>query len=228
MESEARQETFLEAEDRAQSEHMTQQHELAPERDLQIAFARHNFEDQQALIRSADAKAGAFITLLLFLAAIVIPLGKEAVPKLRWVLGGGGELISGAYTLSCLLFALAVVRSLVLVVHVVRPRGVATGAPRAQKPDPRFAADYPKLAQEDKLLFFKHILLHRDPNTYYEAVSHASPDILLRNLTDQTFELARICDEKLSCLDEARLPLLLALYSWALNIGLAIWIVHWN
>ena len=83
MESEARQETFLEAEERAQSEHMTQQHELAPERDLQIAFARHNFEDQQALIRSADAKAGAFITLLLFLAAIVIPLGKEAVPKLR-------------------------------------------------------------------------------------------------------------------------------------------------
>ena len=217
----------MEAEDRAQSEHMMQQHEVASERDLQIAFSRHNFEDQQALIRSADAKAGAFITLLLFLAAIVIPLGKEAVPKLRWVMGEA-DLISAAYSASCFLFALAVVRSLALVIHVVRPRGVGTGAPRAHAHDPRLAENYPKLAPADKLLFFKHILLHRDPNTYFNAVSNASPDVLLRNLTDQTFELARICDEKLACLDAARVPLLLALYSWALNIALAIWIVHWK
>jgi hypothetical protein len=216
----------LEAEDQAQSEHMTQERGLAPERDLQIAFARHNFEDQQALIRAADAKAGAFITLLLFLAAIVIPLGNEAVRKLSWV-WGHGDLSSGAYVGTCILFALAVVRSLALVIHVVRPRGV--GVPGAvRQADPRFSEDYPKLPAADKLLFYKHILQHGDPHSYFSSVSNASPDLLLRNLTDQTFELARICDEKMSFLHAARMPLLVAVYSWALNIALAIWIAHWK
>jgi len=219
-------EISMEAEDQAQSERMTQERGLAPERDLQIAFARHNFEDHQALIRAADAKAGAFITLLLFLAAILIPIGREAVPKLRWVLGEG-DLTSGAYVATSLLFALAVVRSLALVVHVVRPRGVsrpAAGAPQVGGSH----AGYPKLPAADKLLFYKHILQHRDSHSYFAAVSHASPEVILRNLTDQTFELARICDEKLAYLDAARVPLLLAVYGWALNIALAIWIAHWK
>ena len=37
--------------------------------DNQIQFARHNFDNHQALIRSADTKAGAAITIMAFLAA---------------------------------------------------------------------------------------------------------------------------------------------------------------
>ncbi len=124
----------------------------------------------------------------------MIPLGNEAVRKLNWV-WGHGDLTSGAYVGTCILFALAVVRSLALVIHVVRPRGL--GVPgTARPPDPRFSEDYPKLPAADKLLFYKHILQHGDPHSYFTSVSNASPDLLLRNLTDQTFELARICDEK--------------------------------
>jgi hypothetical protein len=46
--------------------------------DQQIQFARHNFENHQALIRFSDTKAGAMITLFVFLAASGLQIIKEA------------------------------------------------------------------------------------------------------------------------------------------------------
>jgi len=50
----------------------------------QIEFAWHNFEDQQAIIRAADLKAGYLVPFLLFFGASTIPLGTEVVPKMRF------------------------------------------------------------------------------------------------------------------------------------------------
>ena len=49
--------------------------------DEQIEFAWHNFEDQQAIIRAADLKAGYLVPFLLFFGASTIPLGTEVVPE---------------------------------------------------------------------------------------------------------------------------------------------------
>jgi hypothetical protein len=191
-------------------------------RDLQIDFARHNFEHQQSLIRAADAKAGAFTTLLLFLCAISVPLGTVAISKLHW--SGPGWYLTIAYLASYALFGFGVVRSLDLMVHVVKPRGISRN--RAKRLD----AAEPSPAQAHflgtKLLFHEHVLLHKDRNTYYHAVCAASADTLLRNLTDEVFELSRICDEKLLDLNESKTPLLIAVYGWAATIAVGIWLVH--
>jgi hypothetical protein len=44
-----------------------------------ILFARHNFDDYQALIRASDAKAGVLVTLMVFLAASSSQVSKDAI-----------------------------------------------------------------------------------------------------------------------------------------------------
>ena len=43
----------------------------------QIEFARHVYDNQQAIIRQLDVKAGVFVTLLVFLASGALPHGGE-------------------------------------------------------------------------------------------------------------------------------------------------------
>jgi hypothetical protein len=177
----------------------------------QIAFARHNFENQQSTIRAADTKVGAVLTIVFIVTVIAIPIVKEAIPRLHFAAGAVVAGISIVFLASCAVFVLGVLQSLALVVKVVRPRGVsgrsdpATGAP-------------------GQLLFYKHVLAHRNPKEYFEAVDSASSERLLRNLTDQIFELARICQEKMDALDAVKHPLRCALYSWALIVALGIWL----
>lgn len=69
-----------------------------------VGFAWKNFDDQQAIIRATDLKAGYLVTFLLFFGASTIPLGKEVLPKLRW--GSTGEILaSGIYSVAYLIFA---------------------------------------------------------------------------------------------------------------------------
>lgn len=175
----------------------------------QIAFARHNFENQQSTIRAADTKVGAVLTILFIVTVIAIPIGKEAIPKLHWAMGASVAAMSTVFLAGCIVFVVGVLRSLMLVVHVVRPRGVS-GRSHTNAPG--------------QLLFYKHVLQHRDPNEYFKAVGDASPELLLRNLTDQVFELARICEEKMDALDASKTPLMWTLYSWALIVALGIWL----
>lgn len=175
----------------------------------QIAFARHNFENQQSTIRAADTKVGAVLTILFIVTVIAIPIGKEAIPKLHWASGAGIAAISTVFLTGCIVFVFGVLRSLMLVVHVVRPRGVSRASDRHTP---------------GQLLFYKHVLQHRDANDYFKAVGDASPELLLRNLTDQVFELARICAEKMDALDAAKTPLMWALYSFGLVVALGIWL----
>jgi hypothetical protein len=181
-------------------------------RDDQFAFARHNFDNLQSLIRAADAKAGLYVTILFFLAASTIPLGKDVILKLRWVWCGGG--FSGfVYLLSYFALATGFVWSLALI------RGVVT---------PRPASHYLSPQAGHELHYYRHVLMHKDNSEYFDAVRSAAPELLLRNVTDQIFELAYICHEKMKAVHEARLPITIAFCAWVANIGLGLWIARWK
>jgi hypothetical protein len=177
-----------------------------------ITFARHNFENHQALIRAADTKAGVLITLLLFLGASTIPLGRDVIPRLRWIVGGGA-LVSSGYLLSYAVLVVGFVSALIEVYNVVSPRGATN-----------YAA--PKAGHD--LIFYEHVLLHRDNSEYFNAVYSASADLILRNLTDQVFQLAHICREKMDVLLRARRPVVLAFSAWVFNTILGFWIMRWK
>src|ERR1700680_2931540 len=135
----------------------------------QLTFAWHNFEDQQAIIRAADLKAGYLVTFLLFFGASTIPLGKEVLPALRWV--SGGEIAASAlYAASYLVFALGFVRALYLISHVLTPR---------------IARHHARPADGRELLYYEHVVRYENSAAYFEAMAKVSPEEMLRNVTDQ-------------------------------------------
>ncbi len=164
------------------------------------------------MIRAADTKAGFLVTLLLFLGASTIALAKEIVPKLRWLLCSEA-LTSGGYLLAYFVFTLGFAWSLALAYRVVNPRS---------------AKHYVAPQAGYNLLYYKHVLLHKDNTEYFSALCQASPDLLLRNLADQVFELAHICEEKMADLQKARFPIALAFGGWMLNMGLGLWMTRWK
>src|ERR1700732_2845455 len=87
----------------------------------QIEFAWHNFEDQQAIIRAADLKAGYLVPFLLFFGASTIPLGTEVVPKMR-VGDLAGGVASGLYILTYAWLTVGFVWSLILISRAMTPR----------------------------------------------------------------------------------------------------------
>ena len=177
-------------------------------RDGSLSFVQHNFDNHQALIRAADTKAGFLVTILLFLGASTIPLGKEVVPKLHLTYGVAG-LLSCLYIVSYFALTLGFLWALNELYFVVAPRGAS-----------HYAAPRPG----HDLVFYEHVLLHRDHNHYFASISEASPDLLLRNLTDQVFELAHICREKMTGLKKTKSPIRLAICAWLINIGMGLWI----
>src|SRR6185312_1534693 len=50
----------------------------------QLQFARHNFDNLQALIRVSDTKAAAMITLMVFLGASGLQISKDAVGAVQF------------------------------------------------------------------------------------------------------------------------------------------------
>jgi hypothetical protein len=174
----------------------------------QSSFARHNFDNHQAIIRSADAKAGVLLTVLLFVIASTIPLGRDVLPKLRWISGtawmSSTVFIASYFALCCGFFW-----SLYLIAGVVSPRG---------------ARYYPSPKVGHDLLFYGHVLMHKDSAHYFDAVSKAPPELILRNLTDQVFELASIAQDKMAHLKRAQVPIRLALCAWLVNLTLGLWI----
>jgi hypothetical protein len=191
---------------------MSQHHASEAPPQEHISFARHNFENHQSMIRAADTKAGVLITLLLFLGASTIPLGRDVVPGLRWVVGEGA-IVSGVYLLSYVVFAAGFVWALIEVYNVVSPRGAT-----------HYIA--PKAGHD--LIYYDHVLLHKDNSEYFDAVSRASADLMLRNLTDQVFQLATICKAKMDGLHKVKRPVTFAFFAWVSNTILGFWIMRWK
>jgi hypothetical protein len=184
------------------------------ERDLtkeRVGYAWKNFEDQQAIIRAADLKAGYLVTFLLFFGASTIPLGKEVLPALRWV--SAGEIAaSGVYSASYLVFALGFVRALYLISHVLTPR---------------IARHHAKPADGRELLYYEHVARYENSAAYYEAMTRATPEEMLRNLTDQVYELAMICKVKVDSLRAFSQAFKITLVAWFISTGVGFWIMTW-
>jgi hypothetical protein len=180
--------------------------------EAQLQFARHNFDNLQSLIRFADTKAAAYLTLLIFLGASGIPLAKDVVSKLRWTVCGGA-FTSGFYVLSCFGFLVGLLWTVGLVYSVMKPRS---------------ARYYPAPKRGHELQFYGHIVTYADNQEYFDAVAAVGPETLLRNLTDQIFELASICSEKMSCIARARVALLIAFCSWSVNLAMGLLLLRWH
>lgn len=178
----------------------------------QINFAWRNFEDQQAIIRAADLKAGYLVTFLLFFGASTIPLGEEVMPKLHWIAGWKG-FATAAYLLTYTVQMLAFVRSLYLISHVLTPR--VSGHHQT----PHKGSD---------LLYYEHVIRHKDSNEYYEALAQSSSQRILRNITDQVFQLAHICKAKIDCLREFASSFKLTVFFWLASTAIGLWITRWK
>ena len=176
-----------------------------------LGFAWKNFEDQQAIIRAADLKAGYLVTFLLFFGASTIPLGKEVLPKLRW--GSPGEILgSGIYAFSYLIFAAGFVWALYLISHVLTPR---------------IARHHAKSSEGRELLYYEHVVHHPNSAAYFEAMNKVNPDEMLRNVTDQVYELAMICKMKVDSLRAFSQAFKITLVAWFISTGVGFWIMTW-
>jgi len=176
-----------------------------------VEFAWKNFDDQQAIIRAADLKAGYLVTFLLFFGASTIPLGKEVLPKLRW--GNSGEIFaSGLYAVTYFVFAVGFGRALYLISHVLTPRVARL---HAQAPT------------GSELLYYEHVVRYPERGTYYEAMAKASPEEMLRNVTDQVYELAMICKAKVDSLRAFSQAFKVTLVAWFVSTAAGFWIMTW-
>ena len=191
---------------------MAQHHSLDNHSQERISFVRHNLDNHQAMIRMADAKAGVLVTLLLFLGATTIPLGKDTIPLLGST-SPIGPLTSGAYLLSYAALAVGFIWALILISKAVSPRE---------------ATHYRSEVTGKNLFYFKHVVNFPSNDKYFDAVQQASPELMLRNLTDQLFELAHICEQKMRNLKTASFPVKLAFLAWTVNSILGLYMLRWK
>jgi hypothetical protein len=170
--------------------------------ELAIQFARHNFDNHQALIRSSDTKAGVTVTIMAFLAASALQIGKDSVVKLHlqpWIVA----LSSVIFLLAAAGVLAAVLWSFVVVFEVLRPRGARYTAP----------------SKGCNLMWQEHVVLYENNEAYFSAVRSAAPELILRNLTDQVYELAHISKEKMQTLAKNRAVAWLGFGSWVVLIA---------
>ncbi|MGE5206083.1 MAG: hypothetical protein ACM3PW_10735 [Chlamydiota bacterium] len=148
------------------------------------------------------------VSVIVFLAASALQVSKEAIGKLHSspciVLATGIVLVvSSAGLLVSVLWAFVTVQ------RALRPRGA------------RF---YGTAQKGRDLMWQEHVIAHGSSADYFTAVHDASPELILRNYTDQIFELAHISKEKMDALRGARWVMWLAFWSWIVCIasGLAL------
>jgi len=63
---------------------------------------------------------------------------------------------------------------------------------------------------------------------YYEAVARAEPEAILRNVTDQIFELAQIAKVKMDNLRAFSKSFKLTLVAWFISTAVGFWIMSWK
>lgn len=176
-----------------------------------VGFAWKNFEDQQAIIRAVDLKAGYLVTFLLFFAASTIPLGQQVLPKLRW--GSATEMVASTlYVATYALFLIGFMWALYLISHVLTPR---IARHHAKSPDGR------------ELLYYEHVARYANNADYSEAMAKVSLEEMLRNVTDQVYELSLICKVKVDGLRAFSHAFKITLTAWFISTAAGFWIMTW-
>jgi hypothetical protein len=90
---------------------------------------------------------------------------------------------------------------------------------------PRIARHHQSPREGSELLYYEHVLRHKDSGAYYEAMSKASPEQMLRNITDQVFELSVICKAKLDNLRGFAVSFKWTVLAWCLSTAIGFWII---
>jgi hypothetical protein len=90
---------------------------------------------------------------------------------------------------------------------------------------PRIARHHQTPHEGASLLYYEHVLRHKDNASYYEAVSKAGPEQLLRNITDQVFELSLICKLKLENLRGFAVSFKWTVVAWCVSTAIGFWII---
>jgi len=176
-----------------------------------VGFAWKNFDDQQAIIRAVDLKAGYLVTFLLFFAASTIPLGQQVLPRLRW--GSGGEkAMCSLYVGTYAVFLMAFMWALYLISHVLTPR---IARHHAKPPDGR------------ELLYYEHVARYPNNADYSEAMAKVGLEEMLRNVTDQVYELSLICKVKVDGLRAFSHAFKITLAAWFVSTAAGFWIMTW-
>jgi hypothetical protein len=178
----------------------------------QIVFARHVFDNYQALIRSVDTKAGALLALAVFFGASSFPVSKDAIQHIGF-LTRLLQFTSAAFLISSAIFCLLFLVLVVVLGRVIQPRGA-----RFYK-HPNKAVD---------LLWQEHVVLHQDNGSYFSAVSKSAAPVLLRNLTDQVFELASISKEKMDAINTGFGVVYWLAFSWIMNVTTGLILLGWK
>jgi hypothetical protein len=75
------------------------------------------------------------------------------------------------------------------------------------------------------LLFFGHVTKFEGSDKYFEAVANAEPEQILRNVTDQIYELAQIAKAKLDSLKAFSKSFKLTLVAWFISTAVGFWIM---
>jgi hypothetical protein len=167
-----------------------------------LEFLQYTHQDQQATIRLLDAKAGVFVTLLVFLITGGLPLVKDVCSHLVWV--GPAKVLSVAYALSAGLTIFSFILTTFAVHHVIRPRG----------------SEHRGVMHG--VMFFDDILKHRGPEHFHATAKDASDEALVKNLTTGIFNLSRIVQRKTVALDLAKWPTLATFVLWSINTSITV------
>jgi len=182
----------------------------AIERNLnsQIEFAKHNYENQQNIIRHLDVKAGVFVTALAFFLMNAPLAARDVVGKLHW--SGPGSIWSAVYVLSGIALVASFLVTALCVQRVIRVRG------------------FKGSGDKQGLLFANDILQFENADQYHAATEEASEETLLRNYTTQVFLLSKIVQEKAVALGVARWPTGICFGAWVVNVATALYISTWR
>lgn len=178
----------------------------------QIQFARHHFDNLQSLIRFVDTKAGVIITVVIFLGATLIPVAKDAIPALH-ASPCVAALASSFFLAGCTGFVIALAWILFHVQEVLKPRG---------------AQHYRQIIPGHELMWQDHVITCQTNAGYFSAVRAASDDIILRNVTDQIFELAHISKQKMDAFHRARMALWGAFFAWVGAVIFGVMVLRWK
>jgi Family of unknown function (DUF5706) len=174
----------------------------------QIEFAKHNYEDQQNIIRHLDVKAGVFITALAFFVMNAPVAGRDVIGKLRW--SGPGSVSSTVYVVSGLALVCSFLAAALCIQRVIRVRGFKT------------SSDSPGL------LFANDILKFENADQFNAATEMATEEDLLRTYTTQIYTLCMIVRQKAKALGTARWPTGVCFVAWVVNVGTALYIASWK
>ena len=175
---------------------------------LQIEFAKQNYENQQNIIRHLDVKAGVFVTALAFFLMNAPLAARDVVGRLHW--SGPGSFWCVVYALSALALVSSFLATAACVQRVIRVRG------------------FKGSADTKGLLFANDILRFENADQYYAATEEASEETLLRNYTTQVFLLSKIVRDKAEALGVARWPTGICFTAWVVNVGTALYISTWR